>query len=560
MGDTFDWWWMGGDYYDRKQQRALDDLAASHAQSDARMRRSLAEQRQANTSLATRVEQLERALAAVIALEDVREELTQHADAALVRRYARDVVAQLAAFGGVPSPTTLTVPLDVAGYWLHPAAQALDAELHGDGEAARALFDQARSRDPHATDVFSAALAGIRGPGTLPPGVGERLWGDTEIVSVDERVLWGAVATGRLGQDARQALIASLRTRAGFAEDPEAAGRFMTDVLKVPAAGGSDPVAAGRALASIAELVGAPRTLAAPRLEDTTTVTVTSTSTATDPATSDPVTSAPSTTQPTTTTSIPADSLAELLATTVVRGAPDEQATIRRMQDIRAVLFQAGIGAPQPSRDGDRDAGTVTELLAEDLTGTTDTPEARARRRLALEVVATELAPLSQAWHRQVTTAEPISSATVRVEGSDVTIGPDGPARGWSTRLDANATPPRSWAKPAAIGMGVATVLVLVLAVVTGNVGLWVVAVLAGAGALGIGVWARSERRVHDASRDRTRRNAERRLETAQRELVAARAELASVQDGADEHLATIDTALGRRAPMMDPSGPPTIS
>ncbi|MFV0307916.1 MAG: hypothetical protein ACK5OX_09255 [Desertimonas sp.] len=547
MGDTFDWWWMGGDHYDRKQQREIDNLASDHARSNARMRKSLEAQRRANLSLETRVERLERALAATVELEDVREELTQHADAALVRRYARDVVAQLAAFGGQPRPAPLPVPPDVAGYWLHPASRALDAELHGDDDAARSLFAQARDRDPRATDVFRAALTGLRGPGGLPVGAGERLWDDGRMVTADERALWGAVATGRLGQDARQTLIASVRRRAGFETDRAAARQFILGTLQLQPADSDNPLTAGRGLAAIAQLVEASVALAAPTPGTAETMPVpeglptTQTSLPAHPvAAVDPDDGGSST------PNLPADSLAELLASTVVRGAPDEQSTISRMHEIRQALSEAGIGEPQPNR-GDEHAGTVRELLAHDLTGDGTSAEDRARRRLALDVVAGELTELAHGWHQRIGDAKRPATKKVRVNGVEVTVGPDGPVNRWVSRLETAGDRQSAWMMPAAAGVGAGALTVAIVAAVASATWLWPVAGLAALGAAATAIKAVVTRRNEQPSQESLLHD-ERRIERAQRDLARQRADEAEAHQGAAAHLATIDRVLGPRA------------
>lgn len=89
MGEFLEWWLTGGDWYDWRQKQRIDDLAAGHEIERSRLSSTLRAATTQSENLGQRIDRLERAVGAIIQLEDTRDDLTAFAGAAAARRYAR---------------------------------------------------------------------------------------------------------------------------------------------------------------------------------------------------------------------------------------------------------------------------------------------------------------------------------------------------------------------------------------------------------------------------------------------------------------------------------------
>jgi len=125
-------------------------------------------------------------------------QLAEYADAAAARRYARDIVALLAA-GPRDDTGPPIVPTDVPSYWLPPAVRAVVARTSSDDAEADELVDVARGRDPERTDRFgfSPCWPVSCVVPTWANGLESQLSRTAKVTSI-QRALWTAVAEGPL--------------------------------------------------------------------------------------------------------------------------------------------------------------------------------------------------------------------------------------------------------------------------------------------------------------------------------------------------------------------------
>lgn len=488
MGDTFDWWLQGGDWYDRKQQRAIQDLERSNARARSQTRSLQKRVEENQASLTRRVDRLERALRAVVELEDIREELNEHVPAALVRRHARSVVMKasgLADGGAAPWPEP---PADVPGYWLAPAARWADAI--GESPANSEMLQEAYRRDPVRTDLFVVALSSMIGRPVAGSDDLERLVARELQVTDWQREVWLATAQRRFGDEARDALIDRLRQVA------DGVSRDRLGVVLPQAIRAGGPTESGRRLAALADHIApdAPASHASG-----------------------------------------SDRLAELLAVIVDEGAPGEVAVLDSMVDIRRVLADDAAVQPPDRRVVDEVVGEPLALLLGDLGGSD-----RDLRELAVDVFGPDLLAAAEDLHAVAANA-PAPVTMVDVFGHGVQISGAVPTESdWVEHVEA-AHPVES--PPTVPPFGVVGVLVLLagllLVPLAGSVG--VLVALVGAAVAGWFAWSHVRQREvaqrSIARREAARRRSQRQIEEAARRIAAESADLDAARSGIDESL-----------------------
>jgi hypothetical protein len=529
MGDLFDWWLGGGDWYDLQQRRRIEDLEVAHHASQSAMRRQM---QRTTTDLATRVDQLENALVAVIELEDTREQLTEHADAAATRRFAREVVAKLPGLdgpGGTGGVATVPPP-DVPGYWLHPASRALSAELDPGTGDPEALLAEARRRDAFQTDQTIVCLAAMTGRPERAYPLLPSMYPSTDQVTDDELLIWRAVSTGRFGEPARAGLVDALREVVRV--DEALVGQIEQLAIGGRRDSGSPAVDGGRRLEELHRWVESIVTAPEPQTPG-------------ESASTD-------------------DALADQLALLITRGAPGEEAILRRMVQIRSALAAIGVsdGPALPPTPDHTAVGSVRQTVLGDLDPQPTGPERRFQmlggdddaeadaptnpehRRTALRVVAPAVEQLAG---RLVTRARtpPAQSTEVRVgHGVTVTVTPTGPTSStWQKQVV--TTPPRpAWRRPTAIGLGVAAALFVVLGIQSAG---WIaLAVLTAVGAGVVLFQDRQEAARLSADAQSQRQRAELQIRSAQEQLRQTSEDSAAAAAAADTLQEGIVTWLGR--------------
>lgn len=393
---------LADDWYDRRQNRRIRELQAGVAETQARaasearvLRSQLA---QVKGGLEERLGRLAESFDAFVELSDLRMDLVAHQDAALVRLRVRRL---LSGDADVPAPLD-----DVPGYWLAPIADALAAWAAGadaDGPLA-----EARRRDPVRTALFVAlARPAAAGPylGTAFPALGEK-------VTVAQRAVWTACATGVYGDAGRR--LAEQRVAELFAgldaERRAAEVRRWTAGLdgkppKMPPAlrdetALTDPIMAAGKLGKLRALIaGEPAEDPFPANPvDTDAVD-------TDPAAGDAIFETPKAHR-------------DLLGRLVNEGSTPEMPLLRRMAVLRAVIEGGRTIAP-PKR-WDDEAGDVMDLIGSDATGS----DPRARL-VVLRAGAGELNGLARELEERAG-ARPPASITVRLREHTLRIQRDG--------------------------------------------------------------------------------------------------------------------------------------
>lgn len=516
MGDMFEWWWGGGDWYDWKQKERIESLEASHARTESALRSQLARQ---TSDLSGRIASLERALLALVQMEDTREHLAAFAEAGATRRYARQVITQLPGMGGDRAAGPPPEPPEADGYWLAPAARAIAAEVHQGPETALPLIEEARRRDRGRTDFLVVSLMGLIGAperalddlaGTLP---------STDALTNAQRTVWEAVADGRFGAAGRTIAIDALRGAVGVAPgaEPDAERREQLGNALAAAIGGPSgdtPIDAGRRVAKLRAFVDGLTEQAA--------------GSADAPAGNSDVVAA-------------GDPLAEVMALLVNEGAPGEHEILVEMATIRQALADLGVPAvPTPMR-WDAVTGSVWESLLADLTAVEEA--AAGRRRLAFEVLAPWVVGVADTWaHRAAET--PARSVRVDVRGTEFDVRADASAP--VPRAEPVAPHPMPWMRPVAVVAGVATLAALVAGFAVAPV-LLLVAVATGVAALLLWARDRAERlQVREAQRTRDLRLQQdtERLQQAWTTLRADLDEAGRLAAEAPGHVAAIAASL----------------
>lgn len=516
MGELLTWWLEGGDWYDRRQGRRLDELASSHASAQQSLRSSLNRQ---SKEFGSQFDELKRALLAMVELEDTRDELLAFADAAKARRYARSVLGRLTSLGGDSSEPMPAPPTDVDGYWVVPAAQAA-ATMLGDGaDDVAALLGEARRRDRRRTDLFVACVAGLaERDSKVVASVDDVLPAAADVTAI-ERAIWIAAANGRYGPDSTVNLITRLRSIVDESVDDDTRqARLRSLVSRITGANpkGQTPLDAGNAIAALRQWVE--------RVADT------------EPREVEP--------QP-----APADGrvdgsvdgLAEAIAVLVNEGAPGEHSVLVRMTEIRNALATIGVRSTPSLPAVDEPAGEAWKLLLDDLDSSE--PSGAGRRQVAFAVVAPWVQRHAESL-AELAAVPPATVSTVHAFGKDITVKPEGPKLAELAKLPASPHPStaRAWMRPASIGLAVVAVAFVALGFAVAP-GLWALALLAAAGAAFCWFQLRSDTAVDERERNRWERGERDRLDQATASLAATVAETERVTADAPQHLAAIRAA-----------------
>lgn len=505
-------WWYGGDTFDRRTNERLDELAAAQAASRSR----LAEQMRKQTgSLQAQIDRLTEAFVAFVEYEDIRGELNQHVDAAAVRRYAREVVATTVMTGG-SQLGSLSAPGDVLGYWLAPAARGIALSATGSDAEAQDALAEALRRDPTRAATYLVLLDALRR---------EPRWGTDHVAAVlpqdaavtrGQRAAWIAAAEGRLGDDARRTLVATL-TRLAGSPGPDA----LVEVLGSPT--GNSTEKAVRRLARLREVVtGTP---AAARSDDRAAV-----ATMLDAAAKEDA--APTAEDP----------IADCLRSLVDEGAPSEADVLDRMAAARERM--GFVSTTSATGRWDAPAGAVLDLLLGDLAapGAVGGP----LHAVALEVLAPLLRSTADGLEQDAIAAPP-PERTLAILRENVTVTEAGATdRAWPERVSAAVrarNPQPAWRRPAAYGGAALAVVAAALAIIV-SPGFWVLTTALGVGA-GALLWqdVTAAGQVR-ASVESTVRNANRDIEAASTAIVRDREAAATARASASEHRAAIHQAL----------------
>lgn len=525
-------------------QNARIDAAEAEIAAQRRARTRLAEQlREQHGTLQAQLDRLTQAFVALLEHEDIRGELAQHADAAAVRRYAREVVATLVVTGR-STVRTVAEPPDVPGYWLAAAVRgvARDTGERPDREEARRLLEEAVRRDPRRTAAFLTLLdcqtrearwsSGAHLAAVLPGAPSARAAGEVGgtvdgrggdlVVDRVQRQVWRAVAEGRLGPDALHRLDAAL-DEALAALDPTqvdqalaarldgdgpptaeaAAGRLsrLRAILE-----GSDPDAVAAAEAADAEARGARRIHLLGFGAD-----------ASDAARhgrdgrDGRDGQGPDDAE---------DPLADVLRDLVDAGSPAEGDILLRMAEARQQLGYAD--ADRGSGDPSGSAGALLDLLLDDLTTATPEP-GTGPHGVALRVLTPSIDRVARGLEVEAGVPAP-SSQPVTIGREQVEVGSDGRAPGWEERARAHAasvhrTP--AWRRPAAAALLVVGVVGAVLGVAVDGP-YFLLALLGLVAAGGLALHDHSERRAAAEESARMVERTGRQVEETGRELAAA--------------------------------------
>lgn len=547
---------MSTNYWtDWAQNKRIEDAEARLA-SERSARNRLAQQMQErHGNLEAQIGRLTTAFIALLEHEDIRGELAQHADAAAVRRHAREVVAATIVTGA-GTVRDLAPPRDVPGYWLAAAAQAL-AGVRPDGSGdtgVRELLTEASRRDRDRTAAFvtlldcqarrsrwSAETLAL----VLPAAATTHL----------QRQIWRAIAAGRLGETALQALREHLAAHLATL-DPVAVDSAVLRALGADEAGGATPATGPRAADLLVRLRacvdghGAPATPARTRAGEGTARRVL----LAYGADVDDAPQAPP---------APEDPLSDCLRALVDQGSPAEGDILRRMSEVRR---QLGYDAPDTTLDIDAEVGSALDLLIADLVApagtTTPTdpagateptaagapeptdPTAAGAHALARTVLRDALLRIADRLHADAGAPVP-DTAEVQVGAAAVTVTDQGTAADWRTPATTAArarTPRTTWLRPAAIAGLVIGLIGAGLGFVSG--GFWLLAIL---GLAGAGAALAADRRERGELRRRTDaavRTAEHDIATAAARITTDRQDRAEAMVVADAQAAALRSVL----------------
>ncbi|GAB3717186.1 hypothetical protein [Nocardiopsis oceani] len=196
-------------YSQHRRIRDLEDrLSVSQSQLSRERRHLRSKLGQIQGTLEERLDRVSATLDAFMELTDIRADLAMFDDAAL----ARHRTLQLLDGAALPDLTLKDVP----GYWLVPTAHGLHALLNDDVSKARVRFDEAAELDHERARCFTALAAPLTRPEharTLGASVAADMLPhlpapETRLNRV-QRALWLLTADGSYGDDAREHLLRS---------------------------------------------------------------------------------------------------------------------------------------------------------------------------------------------------------------------------------------------------------------------------------------------------------------------------------------------------------------
>lgn len=556
MSDWADW------AQNRRIREAEESIASLSASAARERQRLTAELQRQSGSLQQQIDSLRQAFVAFVEYEDVRGELGQHADAAAVRRYAREVVAATIVGG---RPFGVAEPADVPGYWLLPAARAV--ALAGD-PAQLATFEEqlaeAQRRDPRRSSLLVTLVEAIRRQPVHSPALLEALLPRQFAVSRAERVVWVGVAEGRLGDQARDRLLQTLRARveglapetvvATLADHTDERGDLLPTEVAARRLATLRLWAEGRAPRS--STPGAPRPGAASALgvDDDAPRGRHAARGSDEPLDGGGVEE-------------PEDPLADCLRLLVDEGAPLEADILTRMREARDRM--AGLTSSAAEERGwDDPLGEAVDLLVEDLRS-----QDAARHTTALQVLGPALERTGRDLLAQAAVS-PEREVTLPVRGNRVlTVTPEGAQEaGWRerTRQEAHASVPvPTWWRPAAAAALVVGVVGMLLVTVAGAFALLGLVGLAAGVALG--VQDHRQRSTRDRHVSTSVGYVERQVEQTVRRLHDHRERASAAHHAAVEHDAAVRAALsgvstgtppaaGDAQPVVEPATRPSTT
>lgn len=380
------WWWSEQRLH-RWERESIQDLRSSVSSAQGHASRLRSQLAKVQGDLQVKVNRLAAAFDAFVELSDIRAELAVHGDAAVARHRVRQVLAAITA--GNPPPA-LELP-DVDGYWLVPAARALQARLAGDIAASERHAQQAAEFDAARSAYFLATAPRLAGPTQVDAAaLAELLPSPSEPdVSRAQRLCWLATAAGAFGPAARHGLISGLRTALGT-PGPPSQGQPLPEPWATTATAGTGAGPAADALASLHKACIEPEPDAA--------------AADTDEAPSPML--------------VP---LRELVGGLVDEGSEPERDLLRRTEELRAVVEDGT--APPAYRPWDEPAGTLVELVHADIVGGQAPAGARP-------VAVQAAAPWLQAVAAHLADCGRLSApetSQVRLRGKVVAVGSEGP-------------------------------------------------------------------------------------------------------------------------------------
>jgi hypothetical protein len=500
--------WFESDWgRESRQNRTLDELRDELSYASGQTSHLRSKLAQVTGSLEARVNRLANAFDAFVELSDLRQELIVYAGAAEVRQHAGRVLAALAA-GQVPPAE----PPDVPGYWLHPAVSAVQ-ELAAGGDATKALT-QATERDDRRTAVFLClALVALGRRNEIRAEWVEAAFGqpaaDGSVTGL-QRTLWLAAAQGGLGDAGAQVVSDRLRVLTEPAEG-EGETRSWVGLIATPGGTADGVLKDARVDAQVSAAGQLSRLRAA--VERITG----------DQAIREPAASVLRADEALGGEQQPEGSgVVEMLRLHIGDGSEPERELLARVAVLRAKLndtTQGPVSAEEP-------AGQATELIADDLQGQGG-PHLAA---FALRLVGPALGSAAEALHDGAV-AEPPAGVTVRAEGQDLEIAPDGPRSLAEAEAKLRAT-----GQPVASKEFRGAVAIAVVALVAGA-GLafvhwfWCVVGLAVAAFAARAAWRERARRVEEQN------DLEQRVAKLRSTAAAATEKLASHRDGQAERV-----------------------
>ncbi|MCB7136007.1 hypothetical protein [Cellulosimicrobium marinum] len=514
----------------------LEAQAAMARSREAALNRRL---RSLEGDLSSRVDVLQGLVNALIELGEVREELALFTPARRARDAARALTRAVVAGEGDVSHLRRSPDLvDVPGYWLVPAVLAVADARDGvlDAEAA----EEALLRDRRRAAAYLVAVCTLVGfPGlasawlpvvldahALPDarwGTADGAGGDARDaaepeVTVVERALWVAAASGALGGDGDAVVRDALRRRVDLLD---AAGhdRLRGRLLAAPpalggggdawgTAGGEAESAAVRAWAAWADALADVTETAGPSA---------STEASTGTSAGDEAGAEPD--------------LLDVVASLVDEGAPVERDLLDRAD---ALSVQVGRAPAEAERAWSAAAGPLVDLLAHDASGTDV-----ARARLVAPLVAEDLRAAAVEVSDRLA-AEPAPTRTLRLAGRTIEVTPaeDGSSAAAAALAELDARPVQgvSWAVVG--GAAVAAVAGVVLAVAVAPA--WWLAAIGGA-VVAVWQWFAGTARAA-GQRDHVRRERER----LDAEIVEARAAVRAAAERDDARREQVARAVER--------------